>query len=469
MIRIDSGERGVEPDGPLEESDQSADRSRPGIGDGDRDRLPSVLEQRAARPEEESGEEVARRDPRLDLDRRSPAFLQDRDEGREEVVHSLAELLHVRVLVGRAFVAVDRDPLVDDASLKVPLLAERLHDELLEVLAEEDEPVAIGKHDHVLRPAPASRVMPHEREQGRGVLRDAARPRGLVHQASPFEHLADSDPLQRGGQQPDRGKLRGPPSDPVPHREAGEEPFGDGVAVEQAPFARHSSGMPAEAEPCGGVDGCGLEHAVARFLGAAGLGDDERQGLVDLFPDPIEDPVDPVGIGVVDEMRPHAVRRPAESVGNELRSEGRASDADHEKVREGRLALRPDAGRVHVAGERLDRRQCRLDRASDRRVGGERGRPQPVVSDHSVLVGVGDRALLEGRHGLERPLQGPAHPIDEPVGKVHPAHVDRESDRLDEAEVFAATIPESSFGHGLPSLRWRYMTMCTFSSVTSPS
>jgi hypothetical protein len=102
-------------------------------------------------PRQEALQVVAAGDARLDLEGGvGVAVLEDLDEGDEEVVHAVAELLHVGVLVGRALVAVDRDALVHDVALEVVLLAERLHDELLEVAREELEAVLVGQHDHVL-------------------------------------------------------------------------------------------------------------------------------------------------------------------------------------------------------------------------------------------------------------------------------------------------------------------------------
>ena len=54
------------------------------------------------------------------------------------------------MLIGRALVAVNRDALVDDISVQVEFLAERFHDQLLEVAAEEEQPILVGEDDHVL-------------------------------------------------------------------------------------------------------------------------------------------------------------------------------------------------------------------------------------------------------------------------------------------------------------------------------
>mgnify|MGYP006181463051 CR=1 FL=1 len=45
----------------------------------------------------------------------------------------VAQLLHVGVLVGRAFVPINCDALVHLFSIEIELFAERLHDELLQV------------------------------------------------------------------------------------------------------------------------------------------------------------------------------------------------------------------------------------------------------------------------------------------------------------------------------------------------
>ena len=55
---------------------------------------------------------IAGRHAGLDLEPR-PAVFEHPDEDGEEVVHAVAQLLHVGVLVGRALVAVDGDALVD--------------------------------------------------------------------------------------------------------------------------------------------------------------------------------------------------------------------------------------------------------------------------------------------------------------------------------------------------------------------
>ena len=83
---------------------------------------------------QETLEVVGRGGAGLDFDALSVAAFADLDEGREKVVHAVAQLLDIGVLVGGAFVAIDRDALVHNLAIEIEFLAERLHDELLKVL-----------------------------------------------------------------------------------------------------------------------------------------------------------------------------------------------------------------------------------------------------------------------------------------------------------------------------------------------
>ena len=77
------------------------------------DLRPDVVE-RLAGAAEEALQVVRGGGAGIDLDAVAVAALADLDEGGEEVVHAVAELLDVGVLVGGALVAVDGDALVDD-------------------------------------------------------------------------------------------------------------------------------------------------------------------------------------------------------------------------------------------------------------------------------------------------------------------------------------------------------------------
>ena len=134
----------------------------------------------------------------------SPPGLQDADERGEEVRHAVAQLLHVGVLVGRALVAVDREALVHALPVQVEPLAERLHHQLLEVAAEEQQTVLVGQHHQVLGALPARRVVPHQRQERRGVRAH------VLRRASP-RRRPPPRPGERRRRSPAAPRARGPP------------------------------------------------------------------------------------------------------------------------------------------------------------------------------------------------------------------------------------------------------------------
>ncbi len=112
-------------------------------------------------------------------------------------MHAVAQLLHVGVLVGGTLVAVDRDALVHHLAVEVTFLAERLHDQLLEVAREEEQAVLVREHHHVLGALAAAGVVPHQCKQRRRVGGDKTSARCRVHRARAVQHGVDVDALQR--------------------------------------------------------------------------------------------------------------------------------------------------------------------------------------------------------------------------------------------------------------------------------
>ena len=115
-------------------------------------------------------------------------------------------------------------------------------------------------------------------------------------------------------------------------------------------------------------------------------------------------------------------------VGDELRAEGGAADADHEEVFEFTLGA-GDGARVDPGGKVFDRNECGGDRVGQFGRGCELRRAEPVVTDHAALVRVGDGSLLERVHGGEGLPQRPFHRRQETVREIHPAEVQRQSSR----------------------------------------
>ena len=186
------------------------------------------------------------------------------------------------MLVGGALVAVDGDALVDDVALEVVLLAEGLHHELLEVAGEEEEAVLVGEDDHVLGAAAVGGEVPHEGEEGGGVLADGGVARDDVHRGGAVEHRLDVESLKRGGQEADGGEFGRAAADPIPHGETGEPLLGDRGLIELGAGAGDGDVVLREIE-AGGLERLGgFELAVAGFGGAAGFGDDDDEGFREL-------------------------------------------------------------------------------------------------------------------------------------------------------------------------------------------
>ncbi len=197
------------------------------------------------------------------------AVLTDLDEGDEEVVDAFAQLLHVGVLIGGAFVAVDGDALSDVVAVEIAALAQRLHDELLQVAAEEQEAVFVGENDHVFLTLAAGCVVPHEGQQGGGVVAQAFASGDLVAGGRAGEEAVDIEPLEGGREESDGGGDAGSAADPIPHGEAIEPLLFLGELVELGAGAGDGHGMLGEVE-AGGLEGrLGGEHAVAGFRCAA--------------------------------------------------------------------------------------------------------------------------------------------------------------------------------------------------------
>ena len=82
-----------------------------------------------------------------------------------------------------------------DLPVEVALLAERFHDELLEIFREEREAILVGQHDHVFFPAPIAGKVPREREEHRGIFQRLAAARPGIHRRRAIEHALHVEPL----------------------------------------------------------------------------------------------------------------------------------------------------------------------------------------------------------------------------------------------------------------------------------
>lgn len=372
-------------------------------------------------------EEVTAGEAGFDFEGRCVLGFADFDEGGEEIVHAVAELLDIGVLVGGAFVAVDGDALVDDFAVEVEFFAEGLHDELLEVFAEENEAVLVGEDNHVFGAFALADVIPHEGEDHGGVLGGGEGAGFFVHGGGASEELRDVDALEGGGEGADGAHDGSAAADPVPHGEASEPVLGDGVFVEIAAKAGDGDGVAGEVEAGGAVSGFGFEHAVAGFFGAAGFGDDDGEGGGEFGADLGENAADAVGVGVVEERDVEGRIGGGDGFGDELGAEGGAADADDEDAGEFAACWRGDIAGVNFGCELKGGGEGGVDFGFE--FGrGEGGVAQPVVADHAIFVRVGDFTGFDGAHGGFGGGDFTGHLIEVTGGKIDAAEVDGEAE-----------------------------------------
>ncbi len=205
--------------------------------------------------------------------------------------------------------------------------------------------------------------------------------------------------------------------------------------------------MFAEVQTRPGEARLGFQHAVAGFLGAAGFRNHHDQGVIEILADFPEDPVEAVGIGVVEEINRHQIARRPERIRDELRPERGAADPDQENALEWLAARRRDAAHVNVGGELLYSLPRVGDLAAQLVVRRELRIAQPVMADHALFVGVGDGAGLQLAHGGESSLDLRLHLFEKAIRKPHPADVDRKAEVVVAQVILLKTLPERLRSH----------------------
>src|SRR5439155_8243882 len=108
----------------------------------------------------------------------------------------------------------------------------------------------------------------------------------------------------------------------------------------------------------------------------------------------------------------------AQGVGDELWPKRRTAYADQKQI-----LKHPGCGlelpSMNLCGETFYALDCLLYFLTNGR-GRREGRiAQPVMSDHPILVGIGDRTPLKARHGSESLLQSRFHRGKKIIGKVY--------------------------------------------------
>ena len=180
-------------------------------------------------------------------------------------------------------------------------------------------------------PAPFRRAVPGEGEERGGVLRRRRDPGRRVHAAAPASSPSMSIPCSAAGSSPTAESLGGAAADPVPHREAGEPAFaGWRRSSSSLPAAGDGDGVAAEVEPRAP---CRPPAASSMPLRVSGVPPDLEMTTASVsraagHRDPRPARGHAVRVGVVEEEGAEPVVRRPERVGDELRAERRAADAD---------------------------------------------------------------------------------------------------------------------------------------------
>jgi hypothetical protein len=114
-----------------------------------------------------------------------------------------------------------------------------------------------------------------------------------------------------------------------------------------------------------------------------------------------EDAIESVRVGVIEEMNVERIAGLAERVGDELRPQGRTADADDRTCLNLPVFRRDFAG-VDIGGELFDARVGLVDVSPELRRRREFRIAEPIMADHSALIGIGDRARFQFAHRGER-------------------------------------------------------------------
>src|SRR3990172_2937403 len=190
-----------------------------------------------------------------------------------------------------------------------------------------------------------------------------------------------------------------------------------------------------------------LKHPASCLKGAAAFRYDDGEGFRQIVANFFKDPVYAVGIGIVQEVRLHFISGCSECVRDKLRTQSRATDADAQNTGEAVAFFGFDLSCVDFGSEILDRAKVVLDLSSEFRLRRSLRSPQPVVPDHAVLIGIGDRACLQSIHGLVRLLDLRLHTIEIIIAEAHSAEVERQADGRAYAEIFFISFPERFVVH----------------------
>ena len=290
----------IEADGPLEQRDQRAEAG--GIKPLQRDAQVEApfLGEGGTGALQEAIEEIA---GVLALKRRNIAgILEHLDEGHEEIVDTITQLLHIGVLIGGALVAINGKTLVHHLAGTIELLAEALHHQLLQVAAEHLQAIPVGEHHHVAPPLAATGHVPGRRQQGSGIALQLSHARGGVHGAGAGQEGAHVAADQHTGQQPHGAGDAGATTHPVEHVETGQPAALFSFLIQAAAHHGDRHGLTAPAAAVGLHRKPRLQHADVGLGGPPRLAHHDHQGGAQPLAEGSQRAPHAIGIDIVEEM-----------------------------------------------------------------------------------------------------------------------------------------------------------------------
>ncbi len=125
-----------------------------------------------------------------------------------------------------------------------------------------------------------------------------------------------------------------------------------------------------------------------------------------------------------------------------MRSERRAADANEQHALERFSIFSRDLSGVNIGSECLDMFARLFDLSANFWSGRQRGVPEPIMSNHSLLGGISDCSGLQRSHRCKRFIDLRLHFFEEIIREFHPADVERETKIAVVQKMLLKTLPE---------------------------
>ncbi len=271
------------------------------------------------------------------------------------------------------------------------------------------------------RPRPSARRYQERASSAAGLVRGSGRRVTSSIPRAPSSRPSTSAPCRARGSSPTAEVTDVRPPTQSHSGKRASHPSRAASESRALPSHRRRDGVPGEGEPDTLEGSADLAEDVHRRRRPPGLGDHRDQRAVQLGTQPGQQ-CPAVRVGVV--RRGHGRTSSGVASAPQI-SCGPSADPPMPMCRRVGKPLR--RRRRRRGGRRRERATADCASRIAAAVLGRRcplGRPEPVVTDHPVLVGVGDRALLERRHGGQSRRQSRRRPVEGP----HPAEVDADAE-----------------------------------------